>query len=155
LFSSQSTTEAEFQERLRLFLRSQPNIGSQLEEHPRSTGGITDLSYKGIRLELKSEPNKRLTLADCQQFVGQAASYAVEAITIGSTSPAGTASVERRGRIGAAIANNRRYGPFLRGTMMAMAMELKSRSSVCAGRSRTTHRPARLYMSHSVGQAPP
>jgi hypothetical protein len=72
-----ATTEAEFQERLRLFLRSQPNIGSQLEEHPRSTGGITDLSYKGIRLELKSEPHKRLTLADCQQFVGQAASYAV------------------------------------------------------------------------------
>jgi len=72
-----ATTEAEFQERLRLFFRSQPNIGSQLEEHPRSTGGIIDLSYKGIRLELKSEPHKLLTLADCQQFVGQAASYAV------------------------------------------------------------------------------
>ena len=41
-------SEAEFQKRLRLFLRSQPNIGGQLDEHPRSTGGITDLCIKAF-----------------------------------------------------------------------------------------------------------
>jgi hypothetical protein len=48
-----------------------------LEEHPRAAGGITDLSFKGIRLELKSESDKLMTLNDCKKFVGQAASYAV------------------------------------------------------------------------------
>ena len=35
------------------------------------------MSFKGIRLELKSECDKPLTLGDCKKFVGQAASYAV------------------------------------------------------------------------------
>ncbi len=35
------------------------------------------MSYHGIRLELKSEKDKRLTFADCEQFVAQAASYAI------------------------------------------------------------------------------
>jgi hypothetical protein len=70
-------SEAEFQKRIKSFLRSQPKIGSNLEEHPRAGGGITDLSYKGIRLELKSETGRRLTLKDCQAFVPQTASYAV------------------------------------------------------------------------------
>jgi hypothetical protein len=47
-----------------------------LEEHAHVTGGITDLSFRGIRIELKSEPDKRLTLEDCNQFVGQTTSYA-------------------------------------------------------------------------------
>jgi hypothetical protein len=48
-------SEGEFQKRVRSFLRSHPNIGSALEEHARAAGGITDLSFDGIRLELKSE----------------------------------------------------------------------------------------------------
>src|SRR6266481_9047377 len=69
--------EGEFQKRVRSFLRSLANIGSALEEHPRAAGGITDLSFHGIRLELKSEKDKCLAFADCQQFVEQAASYAI------------------------------------------------------------------------------
>lgn len=70
-------SEAEFQTRMRSFLRGHPMIGADLEEHPRAGGGITDLSFKGIRLELKSESDKPFTLNDCKKFVGQAASYAV------------------------------------------------------------------------------
>jgi hypothetical protein len=69
--------EGEFQKRVRSFLRSQAHIGSGLEEHPRAAGGITDLSFRGIRLELKSEKDKCLSFADCRRFVEQAASYAV------------------------------------------------------------------------------
>lgn len=70
-------SEGEFQKRMRSFLRGHPMIGAGLEEHPRAAGGITDLSFKGIRLELKSESDKPLTLDDCRKFVGQTASYAV------------------------------------------------------------------------------
>ena len=70
-------SETDFQNRIRSFLRSQPVIGASLEEHPRAGGGITDLSFRGIRLELKSESKRSMVLEDCQQFVGQAASYAV------------------------------------------------------------------------------
>jgi hypothetical protein len=70
-------SETEFQKRMRLFLRSHPMIGADLEEHPRAGGGITDLSFRGIRLELKSEDDKPLSLDDCKRFVGQTASYAV------------------------------------------------------------------------------
>jgi hypothetical protein len=70
-------SEAEFQKRLKQFLRSQPKIGAELEEHPRVAGGITDLSFRGIRLELKSEAGRVLGLADCRQFIGQTTSYAV------------------------------------------------------------------------------
>jgi hypothetical protein len=69
--------ESEFQKRIKSFLRSQPKIGNSLEEHPRAGGGITDLSFRGIRLELKAESEKRLSLQDCQKFVGQTATYAV------------------------------------------------------------------------------
>jgi len=67
-------SEGEFQKRVRSFLRGHPMIGAGLEEHPRAAGGITDLSFKGIRLELKSESDKPLTLDGCKKFVGQAAS---------------------------------------------------------------------------------
>jgi hypothetical protein len=70
-------SEDEFQKRVRSFLRSHPNVGSALEEHPHAARGITDLSFRGIRLELKSEKVERLLLADCERFVAQAASYAV------------------------------------------------------------------------------
>jgi hypothetical protein len=73
----EAISESDFQERMRIFLRSQPMIGCALEEHPHAAGGITDLSFKGIRLELKSEPDTQMRLEDCRQFVAQAASYAV------------------------------------------------------------------------------
>lgn len=69
--------EDEFQKRVRSFLRSHPMIGAALEEHPHASRGITDLSFRGIRLELKSEKANNVALTDCQRFVPQAASYAV------------------------------------------------------------------------------
>lgn len=70
-------SEKIFQQEVRAHLRREPKIGAELEEHPRAGGGITDLSFHGIRIELKVEGNKRLVLKDCTQFVGQAASYTV------------------------------------------------------------------------------
>ncbi|WP_162913952.1 hypothetical protein [Taklimakanibacter lacteus] len=72
-----SVFENEFQKRIKSFLRSQPRIGSDLEEHPRAGGGITDLSFKGIRLELKVDSEKPMVLEDCRKFLGQATTYAV------------------------------------------------------------------------------
>lgn len=70
-------SEAEFQDRVREWLRQQPAIGNELEEQPHAGGGRADLSYRGIRIELKSEPNKRLLPDDCRDYASQPASYAV------------------------------------------------------------------------------
>jgi hypothetical protein len=70
-------SEAEFQKEVRAWLRQQPAIGSQLEEQAHSTGGRTDLSFHGIRIELKSEPTKKLLPDDCKRYASQPASYAV------------------------------------------------------------------------------
>ena len=69
--------ERDFQVAIRDELRRRPEIGADLDEHPHAGGGETDLSLRGIRLELKVEPGRRMTLADCQVFVEQAAAYAV------------------------------------------------------------------------------
>jgi hypothetical protein len=69
--------EAEFQSGVRDELRRSPPIGGELEEHAHAAGGETDLSLRGLRLELKVEPTRRLTLPDCQQFIEQTAAYAV------------------------------------------------------------------------------
>jgi hypothetical protein len=69
-------SEAEFQRFVRQFLRGDPSIGAELEEQARVAGGLTDLSFRGIRIELKSESRRELLLVDCQNYTGQAASYA-------------------------------------------------------------------------------
>jgi hypothetical protein len=69
--------EAEFQTRVRAHLRADPNIGQHLDEHAHATGGITDLSLRGIPIELKVEPGATIGVVDCERFVAQAASYAV------------------------------------------------------------------------------
>lgn len=70
-------SEAEFQRAVRDDLRRLPNIAARLEEHAQAAGGETDLSYLGIRLELKVVKDRSLVLEDCQSFVEQAAMYAV------------------------------------------------------------------------------
>jgi len=70
-------SEAEFQARVREFLRRHPALGVNVEEQAHSAGGRTDLSYRGIRIELKSETKVRLLPDDCKRYAGQAASYAV------------------------------------------------------------------------------
>lgn len=68
--------EDRFQEHIRKELRRAPRIGSDLEEHPKAAGGITDLSLRGIVIELKSVNNRIRGVEDCQAYVEQAASYA-------------------------------------------------------------------------------
>jgi hypothetical protein len=69
--------ETKFQTVIRDELRRSPTIGADLEEHAHAAGGITDLSFRGIRIELKVEASQRLTLEDCQTYLGQTASYVV------------------------------------------------------------------------------
>jgi hypothetical protein len=68
-------SEEEFQKELTKLLRQNPRIGSQLEEHPHAAGGITDLSFHGIRLELKSEQDQLVTVDSASAFVQQTAQY--------------------------------------------------------------------------------
>jgi hypothetical protein len=68
-------SEKEFQTEMKKLLRQNPRIGSQLEEHPRAAGGITDLSFHGIRLELKVEPNQFVTKDGASSFIQQTAQY--------------------------------------------------------------------------------
>ena len=70
-------SEAEFQNHVREWLRQQPAVGSELEEQPHAAGGRADLSFRGIRIELKCEPAKRLLPKDCKHYAAQPASYAV------------------------------------------------------------------------------
>jgi hypothetical protein len=46
-------TEKEFQREMKKLLRCRPEIGSELEEHNHTAAGVTDLSFRGIPLELK------------------------------------------------------------------------------------------------------
>jgi hypothetical protein len=72
----QPLDEPAFHSWVRGNLRQRPDIGSRLDEHPKAAGGTTDLSFCGIRLELKSDNERPLRLADCERFIGQTASYA-------------------------------------------------------------------------------
>jgi hypothetical protein len=74
---SDTIPEAEFQKQVREWLRREASIGVDLEEQAHSTGGRTDLSFRGIRIELKSETAKRLLPEDCKHYASQPASYAV------------------------------------------------------------------------------
>lgn len=68
--------EKDFQAQGRDELRRSPAIGEELEEHPASSGGITDLSFRRIRIELKYDDKTPLEMKDCVRFLGQTAMYA-------------------------------------------------------------------------------
>lgn len=70
-------SEARFQKTLRDELRRSTDIGHRLEEHAHAGGGETDLSFKGVRLELKAQSAKLMNLADCETYVDQTVSYVV------------------------------------------------------------------------------
>lgn len=70
-------SEAKFQKDVRSELRRVPEIASELEEHPGAAGGITDLSFRGIRIELKVDNKKQVTSETCDRFLAQTATYAV------------------------------------------------------------------------------
>lgn len=68
-------SEAQFQSKLRGYLRDEPKIGSRLEEHAKASGGFTDLSLDKIRIELKYEDKNPIDISTAKQFFGQACQY--------------------------------------------------------------------------------
>jgi hypothetical protein len=70
-----SYSEPKFQDEIKKLLRGNPRIGSELEEHPHAAGGITDLSFRGIRLELKVEQDRFVTEDDASRFLPQTVQY--------------------------------------------------------------------------------
>lgn len=69
--------EKAFQRVVRDELARDSRIGSELYEHLRSAGGSLDLVFRRVPIELKVEPHSLVELADCDRYLGQAASYAV------------------------------------------------------------------------------
>lgn len=70
-------SEGDFQKHVRAELRRYPRIGTHLDEHAHGGGGITDLSLRGMPIELKVHDRLIQSIDDCKQFFAQAASYAV------------------------------------------------------------------------------
>jgi len=70
-------TEGEFQSRLKGLLRARPRIGGELEEHPRAGGGVTDLSFRGVRLELKVADHEYATRETLSEHLPQVCQYTV------------------------------------------------------------------------------
>jgi hypothetical protein len=68
-------TEDAFQAEMRRLLRSYPTIGSELEEHPHVSGGITDLSFRHTRLELKFIDDHYVTRDDVLLHLPQTIQY--------------------------------------------------------------------------------
>ena len=56
-------------------LRFDRRIGAELEEHPHAAGGITDLSFRGVRLELKVEAGQLVTAENAQMYFQQIIQY--------------------------------------------------------------------------------
>ena len=73
----EGTKEKEFQTEVVKVLRSRPNIGEDLERHPQTGGGIADLSFHRIRIELKAVSGGEIDEAEINKFVDQAAQYVI------------------------------------------------------------------------------
>jgi hypothetical protein len=69
--------EDAFETDVRQRLRAVPAIGAELEQQAHAGGGRTDLSFRGVRIELKSEREKRVLPEDAVAYADQAVSYAV------------------------------------------------------------------------------
>ncbi|MDC5240981.1 hypothetical protein ACT4YK_04460 [Acinetobacter baumannii] len=70
-------SEKQFQIKVSEMLRSRSEIGENLESHLEAAGGITDLTFKGIPIELKVEKTKILFAKDFTNYFDQTASYAI------------------------------------------------------------------------------
>ncbi|EKO3516610.1 hypothetical protein LA983_001030 [Vibrio fluvialis] len=71
------TSEQKFQMKVSELLRSRRDIGVDLEGHPEAAGGITDLTFRDIPIELKVEKEKVLFPKDFTKFFDQTAAYAI------------------------------------------------------------------------------
>lgn len=71
------TSEQQFQAKVTEMLRNRSDIGEHLQGHPEAAGGITDLTFRNIPIELKVENNKVLFPKDFSKFFNQTAAYAI------------------------------------------------------------------------------
>ncbi len=76
LFST-GMSELQFQDKATEMLRNRSDIGESLQSHAEAAGGITDLTFKDIPIELKVEKSKILSPKDCSKFFNQTAAYAI------------------------------------------------------------------------------
>ena len=74
---AEGTKEQAFQIEVVKALRNRPDIGEDLERHPQTGGGITDLSFHRIRIELKAVYDGEIGEAEIDKFVDQTAQYVV------------------------------------------------------------------------------
>ena len=58
-------------------LRNRSDIGEDLQGHPEAAGGITDLTFRDIPIELKVENSKVLFPKDFSKFFDQTTAYAI------------------------------------------------------------------------------
>ena len=71
------TSEQLYQQEATKMLRNRSDIGEHLQGHPEAAGGITDLTFKDIPVELKVEKRKILFPKDFKKFFDQTAAYAI------------------------------------------------------------------------------
>ncbi|UAN44675.1 hypothetical protein KGP17_19875 [Serratia sp. JSRIV001] len=71
------TSEQQFQNKTSEMLRNRSDIGEHLQGHPEAAGGITDLTFRDIPIELKVENNKVLFPKDFSKYFDQTAAYAI------------------------------------------------------------------------------
>ncbi|MBE9176795.1 hypothetical protein IQ225_18390 [Synechocystis salina LEGE 06155] len=71
------TSERQFQNKVSEMLQNRNDIGKHLQGHPEAAGGITDLTFRDIPIELKVENSKVLFPKDFSKFFNQTAAYAI------------------------------------------------------------------------------
>lgn len=71
------TSEKQFQSKASEMLRNRIDIGEHLQGHLEAAGGITDLTFWDIPIELKVENNKVLYPKDFSKFFDQTAAYSI------------------------------------------------------------------------------
>lgn len=76
LFQS-DTSEKKFQDKVTEMLQNRSDIGGHLQGHPEAAGGITDLAFRDIPIELKVERSRVIFPKDCEKYFDQTAAYAI------------------------------------------------------------------------------
>lgn len=71
------TSEKKFQDKVTEMLQNRSDIGERLQGHAEAAGGITDLTFRDIPIELKVENSRVIFPQDCEKFFNQTAAYAI------------------------------------------------------------------------------
>jgi hypothetical protein len=75
LFPGGKWSEKSFQSELADKLRADTRVASELEEHPHAAGGVTDLSFRRIRVELKVAGKQAVAVLNAQAYANQISQY--------------------------------------------------------------------------------